>query len=612
MVGGEPLRRRRHLADDGFFRFLLPSPKPTTTTTTTPPPAALFVPPHRLIAPPVPLPQPPRPEERLFIVPPTRPSWLPPLSIPPPATATAPPPTRCPPRRMGNGGGGCFGGRSGVVGWRYGGFVGNGGRRGFERRRVGGGFIGAANAGEATGGERRAVVRKREKKVWVAVEKKGEDCGGGDEDQAAMGAGYAGGDERDEQVDVDDDEQDDGDGDDPFDVAADHDLLAVVADGAGSEKPMELGSPPDQPPLPPPPPRQRVGTRRWRVERRHDIDAFTPGLLSLYESLNPSEEHKAKQRQLIESLTNSVSKEWPNAQLHLYGSCANSFGNSHSDVDVCLQIDTAAEENIAELLLALAETLCKDDFDNVEVETVHLLMPVKFMQAITSARVPIVKIADPGSGLSCDICVNNLFAVANTKLLKDYAQIDERLLQLAFIVKHWAKLRGVNETYRGTLSSYAYVLMCISFLQQREPKILPCLQAMEPTYTLVVDGTECAYFDQVDQLKDFCAENKESIAELLWAFFHYWAFHHDYRNDVISVRMGNTISKQEKNWTTRVGNDRHLICIEDPFETSHDLGRVVDRQTIRVLREEFERAATILQYDDDPCVALFEPYDYES
>lgn len=136
--------------------------------------------------------------------------------------------------------------------------------------------------------------------------------------------------------------------------------------------------------------------------------------------------------------------------------------------------------------------------------------------------------------------------------------------------------------------------------------------AMEPTYTVVVDGTECAYFDQVDQLKDFGAENKESIAELLWAFFHYWAFHHDYRNDVISVRMGNTISKQEKNWTTRVGNDRHLICIEDPFETSHDLGRVVDRQTIRVLREEFERAATILQYDDDPCVALFEPYDYES
>jgi len=30
-----------------------------------------------------------------------------------------------------------------------------------------------------------------------------------------------------------------------------------------------------------------------------------------------------------------------------------------------------------------------------------------------------------------------------------------------------------------------------------------------------------------------------------------------------------------------VGNDRHLICIENPFETSHDLGRVVVKFSIR-------------------------------
>jgi hypothetical protein len=71
-------------------------------------------------------------------------------------------------------------------------------------------------------------------------------------------------------------------------------------------------------------------------------------------------------------------------------------------------------------------------------------------------------------------------------------------------------------------------------------------------------------------------------------------------------------SKQEKRWTTRVGNDRHLVCIEDPFEVSHDLGRVVDRQTIRILREEMERAAVVLQHDDDPCVTLFEPYGCEN
>ncbi|KAI3942325.1 hypothetical protein MKW92_041462, partial [Papaver armeniacum] len=73
----------------------------------------------------------------------------------------------------------------------------------------------------------------------------------------------------------------------------------------------------------------------------------------------------------------------------------------------------------------------------------------------------------------------------------------------------------------------------------------------------------------------------ESIVYLAWAFFDYWAHRR---------------------------NDRHLICIEDPFETSHDLGRIVDKFTIKPLRDEFDRAADVMQYDPDPCITLFEPY----
>lgn len=105
--------------------------------------------------------------------------------------------------------------------------------------------------------------------------------------------------------------------------------------------------------------------RRW-VECRHDIDNFTSGLLSIYESLKPSEEHKSKQKQLVDSLAKSVRKEWPNAELHLYGSCANSFGTSHSDVDVCLEIEIGTG-SAAEVLLTLAEILRTDAFENVEV-----------------------------------------------------------------------------------------------------------------------------------------------------------------------------------------------------------------------------------------------------
>ncbi|KAL8267800.1 hypothetical protein R6Q59_001598 [Mikania micrantha] len=338
---------------------------------------------------------------------------------------------------------------------------------------------------------------------------------------------------------------------------------------------------------------QRMRNHRSRTECRGDINRLNAHFLEIYQSLIPPEEEKEKQKQLMALLNKHVTNEWPGARLYLYGSCANSFGFSKSDIDVCLAMGDADVDR-SEILLKLADILKSDNLENV--------------QALTRARVPIVKLMDPVTGISCDICVNNLLAVINTKLLRDYAKIDVRLRQLAFIVKHWAKSRGVNETYQGTLSSYAYVLMCIHFLQQRTPSILPCLQRMEITYKVNVDNVECSYFDQVDKLQGFGSRNGESISQLVWAFFNYWAYCHDYANDVISIRMGSLLSKREKDWTRRIGNDRHLICIEDPFEVSHDLGRVVDKRSIRVLREEFERAAEILQYDPNPCVKLFEPY----
>ncbi|CAN4125736.1 unnamed protein product [Withania somnifera] len=338
---------------------------------------------------------------------------------------------------------------------------------------------------------------------------------------------------------------------------------------------------------------QRMRILKRQIACRSDINRMNGAFLSTYESLIPPEEEKTKQKQLLALLDGIVSKEWPDARLYVYGSCANSFGFSKSDIDICLAIEDANIDK-SEVLLKLADMLQSDNLQNV--------------QALTRARVPIVKLMDPETGISCDICVNNVLAVVNTKLLRDYAQIDVRLRQLAFIVKHWAKLRGVNETYRGTLSSYAYVLMCIHFLQQRRPAILPCLQGMEATYCVTVDHIECAYFDKVEKLYSFGSHNGESLARLVWAFFNYWAYCHDYANDVISVRTGCTVSKRAKDWTRRIGNDRHLICIEDPFEVSHDLGRVVDKFSIRVLREEFERAAEIMLYDPNPSVKLFEPY----
>jgi hypothetical protein len=57
----------------------------------------------------------------------------------------------------------------------------------------------------------------------------------------------------------------------------------------------------------------------------------------------------------------------------------------------------------------------------------------------------------------------------------------------------------------------------------------------------------------------------------------------------------------------RVGTERHLVCIEDPFETSHDLGRTVGPQGADRLRGEFRQAWRVLREAADPVARLFEP-----
>lgn len=99
---------------------------------------------------------------------------------------------------------------------------------------------------------------------------------------------------------------------------------------------------------------------------RSDIESLNAPFLAIVDSLIPAEEEKAKQNQLVALLKKLISKEWPEAQLHLYGSCANSFGVSHSDIDLCLAIGDS-DINKSEVLLKLADILQSDNLQNVQV-----------------------------------------------------------------------------------------------------------------------------------------------------------------------------------------------------------------------------------------------------
>ncbi|CAN0266020.1 unnamed protein product, partial [Discosporangium mesarthrocarpum] len=73
------------------------------------------------------------------------------------------------------------------------------------------------------------------------------------------------------------------------------------------------------------------------------------------------------------------------------------------------------------------------------------------VRAVSRARVPVVKMVSSLRGpdsmpLKCDISINNLVAVHNTRLLRLYTLLDVRVRQLLYLVKAWSKARAVNDS----------------------------------------------------------------------------------------------------------------------------------------------------------------------
>ncbi|CAN0346387.1 unnamed protein product, partial [Hapterophycus canaliculatus] len=91
--------------------------------------------------------------------------------------------------------------------------------------------------------------------------------------------------------------------------------------------------------------------------------------------------------------------------------------------------------------------------------------------ALHRSRVPVVKTCAPehlwgptGRPVECDISVNNLVAVHNTRLVKTYTELDPRCHRLLYLVKDWSKARGVNDSSKGTLSSYGHCVSVLHYL----------------------------------------------------------------------------------------------------------------------------------------------------
>ena len=213
--------------------------------------------------------------------------------------------------------------------------------------------------------------------------------------------------------------------------------------------------------------------------------------------------------------------------------------------------------------------------------------------AITSAKVPIVKIVHAGFKLEADISLYNRLAQENTKMMAFYASIDERARQLGYLVKLFAKTVGIGDASRGSLSSYAYLLMTIFYLQQVEPPVLPVLQqfGLEGTNSapeIIVDGWNAWFFSDrhhlMSEWNERSNKNSATVSELWLGFLDFYSSTWDDKAMVVSIRQKQLLSKFEKLWSTQ------CLAIEDPFDLSHNLGTGLTRRMWLYMKKAFLKA----------------------
>ncbi|KAL1274255.1 hypothetical protein QQF64_027069 [Cirrhinus molitorella] len=273
----------------------------------------------------------------------------------------------------------------------------------------------------------------------------------------------------------------------------------------------------------------------------------------------------------------------PGAKLVLFGSSKNGFGFKQSDLDICMTLegqDTAEGLDSMAVIDSLAKALRKH-------HSLRNILP------ITTAKVPIVKFYHTKTGLEGDISLYNTLALHNTQLLASYAAIDARVKILCYVMKVFAKVCDIGDASRGSLSSYAYTLMVLYFLQQRSPPVIPVLQEMyveEKKPVVHVDGWDVHFFKDLKNLHKYWPEykkNKESVGQLWLGLLQFYTETFDFKETVICIRRKEPLTTFKKQWTSK-----HL-AIEDPFDLSHNLGAGLSRRMASFIMKAFINARTV-------------------
>jgi len=238
----------------------------------------------------------------------------------------------------------------------------------------------------------------------------------------------------------------------------------------------------------------------------------------------------------------------------VFGSEAWNISSWDSDTDIAIRLDFRNGRNDKIFLLrSLSRILSENDRNS--------LLHVQFIEA----KYPIIRISHiEHAYIQIDVSIADRYCAIRTelidKILNHYeVKFGLPMRRLIVFIKHWSKCRGINNSYKCYLNSYAYVLLIIKFVQH-----------------LLAENKHIIWYNK-------------SLSHLAFEFFEYYLFKYDISKQRVCIAnpFDTLLPEQRQN------NSKAILELIDPVNVGNNVADKVGFAQFDHIRAEFIRSFSL-------------------
>ncbi|OQR94499.1 hypothetical protein ACHHYP_01238 [Achlya hypogyna] len=263
----------------------------------------------------------------------------------------------------------------------------------------------------------------------------------------------------------------------------------------------------------------------------------------------------------LEAVAHSV---WPFVNVEPYGSFATRLNGPSSDVDVVVgYLGDAPRVTHPPFDVQMLADVLQQHSSSADARVVFASI-----QAIPHAAIPLVKVvvlleADVSVPLDITFWNPHHYGLASAALSSQLCVDLPGLREVTLVLKHFLSQRGMNDVYRGGLSSYGLLLMVAHVLLLHEPKADAVLDAAQSTRSIVdwqrARGTQIG---RAIASRVAGSGAQPVLGKLFMDVLQYYG--NDFQPEVDAVTVLASPAPSEP-WTT--------LYIQDPLHAQNNVGR---------------------------------------